>query len=51
MQRREAIIRRRMEDDRRRRIEKVTAAKLQAIRQELGVHIDELRKEFDLTEG
>lgn len=51
MQKREAIIRRRMEEDRRRRIEKVTEAKLQAIREELGVQIDDLRKEFDLTEG
>jgi hypothetical protein len=39
-----------MEADRKARIEKVLQHKLSSLQSELGVHIDELRKEFDIAE-
>jgi hypothetical protein len=40
-----------MEAERKARIEKVLQQKLALLQNELGVHIDELRKEFDIADS
>jgi hypothetical protein len=48
MKKREEIIRRRLEADRKERIEKVLKSKILVMHNELGVKVEDLRKEFDL---
>lgn len=50
IKKKEAIIRKRMEAERKKIIEEILQKKIIALQKELGVQIDELRKEFDLTE-
>jgi len=51
IKKKEEIIRRRLEADRKARIERVLQDRIFKLHQELGVHVDELRKEFDLIEA
>lgn len=50
MKRREEIIRKRLEQERKKKIEQILKNKLLTLHKELDIHIDDVRKEFDLTE-
>ena len=50
LRRREEIIRKRLEAERREKIERVLQRKIEGLHKELGVHVEELRREFDLAE-